>query len=453
MEQDQGLKKTMGLFTALSIVVGIVIGGGVFFKPEAIYTATNGAPGLGIVAWIIGGIITLCAGLTVAEAAASITETGGMMIYIREMWGEKLSFLTGWMQVVLYYPGTVAALAVMFSEQFCQMIGDDNLKAVIAIIMILIVTILNLLDAKFGSLVQSVSTACKVIPIVILIVFGFIKGTGTNPILSPMIGNGVSFGSAFGQVLIAVLFVYDGWINIGSIAGELKNPGKDLPKAIIGGISIVMALYIAINLAYLWVLPASELAKVPVPAALVADKIFGSIGGKIISVGILIAAFGSLNGYLLTGPRVVYALSKKGYLPFSEKLAKINKSGSPINAIILTAVIGGIYAATGEFNLISDLEIFTVWIFYVLTFIGIFKLRFTRPDMERPYKALGYPVIPGIAIAGGVFVLINQLFMAGLNSSLIAIGGILITLLGLPVHRHMVKKGEIKVKDEHKNVS
>lgn len=451
MEQDQGLKKTMGLFTALSIVVGIVIGGGVFFKPEAIYTATNGAPGLGIVAWIIGGIITLSAGLTVAEAAASITETGGMMIYIREMWGEKLSFLTGWMQVVLYYPGTVAALAVMFSEQFCQMIGDNSLRAVIAVMMIAIVTILNLLDAKFGSLVQSISTACKVVPIVILIVFGLIKGTGTNPILSPMLGNGVSFGVAFGQVLIATLFVYDGWINIGSIAGELKNPGKDLPKAIIGGISIVMALYIAINLAYLWVLPANELAKVSVPAALVADKIFGSMGGEIISIGILIAAFGSLNGYLLTGPRVVFALSKKGYLPFSKSLKKINQGGSPINAIILTAVIGAIYAATGQFNLISNLEIFTVWIFYVLTFIGIFKLRFTRPNMERPYKVLGYPVIPAIAIAGGIFVLINQLFMAGLNSSLIAIGGILITLLGLPVHRYMVKKE--KIKNEHKNAS
>ncbi|MDO4402928.1 MAG: amino acid permease, partial [Clostridiaceae bacterium] len=303
----------------------------------------------------------------------------------------------------------------------------------------------------FGSLVQSISTACKVVPIVILIVFGLIKGTGTNPILSPMLGNGVSFGVAFGQVLIATLFVYDGWINIGSIAGELKNPGKDLPKAIIGGISIVMALYIAINLAYLWVLPANELAKVSVPAALVADKIFGSMGGEIISIGILIAAFGSLNGYLLTGPRVVFALSKKGYLPFSKSLKKINQGGSPINAIILTAVIGAIYAATGEFNLISNLEIFTVWIFYVLTFIGIFKLRFTRPNMERPYKVLGYPVIPAIAIAGGIFVLINQLFMAGLNSSLIAIGGILITLLGLPVHRYMVKKE--KIKNEHKNVS
>ena len=310
---------------------------------------------------------------------------------------------------------------------------------------------MNLLDAKFGSLVQSISTACKVVPIVILIVFGLIKGTGTNPILSPMLGNGVSFGVAFGQVLIATLFVYDGWINIGSIAGELKNPGKDLPKAIIGGISIVMALYIAINLAYLWVLPANELAKVSVPAALVADKIFGSMGGEIISIGILIAAFGSLNGYLLTGPRVVFALSKKGYLPFSKSLKKINQGGSPINAIILTAVIGAIYAATGEFNLISNLEIFTVWIFYVLTFIGIFKLRFTRPNMERPYKVLGYPVIPAIAIAGGIFVLINQLFMAGLNSSLIAIGGILITLLGLPVHRYMVKKE--KIKNEHKNVS
>ncbi len=436
----QNLKKNIGLSAAISTVIGMVIGSGVFFKPQAIFASTHGAPGLGIIAWIVGGIITICAGLTAAEASAAITETGGMMIYIREMWGEKLSFLTGWMQTVLYYPGTIAALGIIFSEQACQLLGQPKLKLPIAVAIILFLAIINIISSKLGGSIQIIVMIFKIIPLALLIIFGFINGTGNNPILTPLIGNGLSFGSVLGEVLIATLFAYDGWINVGSLAGEMKNPGKDLPKAIIGGVSIVMAVYIAINIAFLWVLPASELANVSAPATLVATKIFGPIGGNIITIGILISVFGTLNGFLLTGSRVCYALSSKGNFPFSKILSKINSSGVPANSVIFSSTLGIIYALSGQFNLLSNLAIFTIWIFYIFTFVGVIKLRKTKPNMKRPYKVIGYPLIPIIAILGGLFVILNQLFMAGIYSSLTSIGGLIITLLGLPVYYYLKGK-------------
>lgn len=433
------LKKTLGFPAAFSTVLGMVIGSGVFFKPQAIYTATNGAPGLGIIAWILGGIITITAGLTAAEISAVIPKTGGMMVYIEEIYGNKLSFLTGWMQTVLFFPGTAAALAVIFAKQVAELLGynSDNMMILlpIAILTILFIALLNTMGSSLGGVIQTIATIGKLIPLVLIIIFGFIKGNG-NPILEPIVGNGVTVSGALGQVLIATLFAYDGWINVGTIAGEMKNPGRDLPRAIVGGLSVAMAVYIAINLAYLLVAPASELANATAPAALVATKIFGSIGGKIITVGILISVFGALNGYLLTGPRVPYALAKQGMLPGSQVFSKLNKGGVPANAIWLVAILASLYALSGRFNLLTDLTVFTVWVFYVFTFIGVIKLRKEKPDLLRPYKVPMYPIIPLIAIFGGLFVIINQLITA----TMIALGGILITLIGIPVYSYMSKK-------------
>ena len=325
------LKKTLGLSAALSTVVGMVIGGGVFFKPQAIYSATGGAPGLGMLAWVIAGFITIAAGLTAAEISAAIPKTGGMMVYIKEIYGDRLGFLTGWMQTVLFFPGTAAALAVIFAQQVAVLFGqsDQNMTVVlpIAIIVILFLAVLNTVGSKLGGTIQTIATICKLIPLAIIMIFGFILGGGDNSITTPLVAPGISVGTALGQVLIAALFAYDGWINVGAIAGEMKNPGKDLPKAIVGGLSMVMAVYLVINLAYLWVAPASELAQASAPAAVVATKIFGPMGGKFITVGILISVFGGLNGYLLTGPRIPYTLACEGKLPFSGKLAKLNKGG------------------------------------------------------------------------------------------------------------------------------
>ncbi len=431
---SQKLQKNLGLAAALSTVIGMVIGGGVFFKPQAVYTITGGAPGLGMLAWVIAGVMTIAAGLTAAEVSAAIPKTGGMMVYIEEIYGKKLGVLTGWMQSVLFFPATIAAVAVMFGSQSAILLGNDALVIPVTVGTILLISVLNTFGSKTSGMIQTISTIAKLVPLVLIILFGFIKGNGNNPITTPLVGDGLSPGSVIGQVLIAVLFAYDGWINVGTLAGEMKNPGKDLPRAIVGGLSLVMAVYITINLAYLWVLPANELANYASPASAVAEVIFGPMGGRIITIGILISVFGCINGYLLTGPRILFTLGQQKSLPGYRYIGALNKNGVPANATLVMGIISALYALSGQFNLLSDLSMFAVWSFYILTFLGVMKLRKTQPDLNRPYKVPLYPIIPIIAIAGGLFVVINQLFFAGLVNTLVSIGGVLITLIGLPLY-------------------
>ena len=437
MEKKQ-LQKNLGAAAALSTVVGMVIGGGVFFKPQAVYEITGGAPGLGMLAWVLAGIMTITAGLTAAEVSAAIPKTGGMMVYIEEIYGKKLGFLTGWMQSVLFFPATIAAISVMFGQQAAILLGNESLVIPMAVGVILLIGVLNTFGSKTSGAIQTVSTICKLIPLILIIVFGFIKGEGNNPVVQPLVAEGISPMGVIGQLLVAILFAYDGWINVGAIAGEMKDPGKDLPKAIIGGLSLVMAVYVVINLAYLWVLPADQLAQYASPASAVATELFGPIGGKIITIGILISVFGCINGYLLTGPRIIYTLGQQKSIPVS--FGKLNKNDVPANATLLMAVLAALYALSGQFNLLSDLSMFAVWSFYVLTFIGVMKLRKTHPNLNRPYKVPLYPIVPLIAIFSGLFVVLNQLFFAGAKSTMMSVGGVIVTLIGLPVYSYMTKK-------------
>ena len=432
---SQKLQKNLGLTAALSTVIGMVIGGGVFFKPQAVYTLTGGAPGLGMIAWVAAGILTITAGLTAAEVSAAIPKTGGMMVYIEEIYGKKLGALTGWMQCALFFPATIAALAVMFSEQTISLLGlSSGLLIPLAIATILLIAILNTLGSKTSGAIQTVSTIGKLVPLAIIIICGFFMGEGNNPIVTPITAEGISPMAVIGQVLIAILFAYDGWINVGALAGEMKNPGKDLPKAIVGGLAAVMAVYLIINVAYLWVLPADQLATFSNPAAAVATALFGPVGGKIVTGGILISVFGCANGYLLTGPRVLYTLGTQKSIPGYKTIGALNKNNVPANATLVMAVVGCLYAMSGQFNLLTDLSMFAIWSFYVLTFIGVIILRKKQPDLHRPYRVPMYPVIPCIAIAGGLFVVLNQLLFAGMTNTLISLGGVLVTLIGIPLY-------------------
>lgn len=435
MENNQ-LQKNLGLGAALSTLIGGVIGSGVFFKPQAIYTATGGAPGLGMLGWIVAALITIAAGLTVAELAVVIPKTGGMMMYIEEVYGKKIGFLSGWVQALLFYPGMIAALAVIFSEQFAVLSGMAALKVPLAIVLILLVAFLNSMGSKSGSIIQNISTICKLAVLVGLIILGFVLGEGNNTVITPMTGEGVNVASAFGQILLAIFFAFDGWMNVTALAGEMKNPGKDLPRAIVGGISVVAAVYLIINVSYLWVAPASELANSVSPASLVATRILGPAGAKVIGVGIMVSVFGATNAYLFTGSRVLYALAQSKHLPLSEKIGSLNKNQSPAFALLVLSLIAAVYALSGQFNLLTDLAMFSVWIFIVLSFLAVIKLRKTQPNLERSYKVPLYPIIPLVAIASGLFVLGSQLF----NAPLLACGSIAIMLLGLPVYSIYEKK-------------
>lgn len=442
---QQGLRKTIGFGAALSTVVGMLIGSGVFFKPQAIYSSTNGGPGLGLLAWLIGGLITIAAGLTAAEISSSITKSGGLMVYLEEIYGEKVGFLTGWMQLVLFVPAIIAALGIVFAQEAVNVMGlDSSYVITIAISLIIFLSLLNSLGAKFGGNIQTISTICKLFPLAIIIIFGFIKGDTSSQILTPFVGEDINVVNAISQVLIATLFAYDGWIYVGTLAGEMKNPSKHLPMAIVGGISVVMAVYLLINVAYLLVIPASQMApEGTAPATLVAQKLFGQSGAKVISIGILISVFGTLNGFILTGGRIPYIMACEKRIPFSNILSKLNSNGVPLNGIWLIVVLATLYSLTGQFNLLSDLAIFTIWIFYTMLFIGVIKLRKARPDMKRPYKVPMYPIIPIIATLGGVFVVISTLLSQPKN----AISGLIITLIGLPVYGYMKKKNLSRQKE------
>ena len=246
-----------------------------------------------------------------------------------------------------------------------------------------------------------------------------------------------------GQLIVAVLFAFEGWTSVGAIAGEMKKPARDLPIAIIGGVSIITGVYCIVNIAYLQVLPASELATLSAPASAVAIALFGDMGGRIVSVGIMISVFGACNGFIFSGSRVAYFLADKGSLPGSRRLARLNKNQVPPNSLILVGTIAAVLALTGQFNLLTDLAVFSSWTFYTLTFIGVMKYRKDRPDLQRTYRVPGYPVVPLIAIAGGIYIIINQLFLSGMRAWLMSVFSILLTLVGLPIY-YAVQRGKKK---------
>lgn len=431
------MKKNFGILTALTMVVGTVIGSGVFFKPQAVYSATGGAPGLGMIAWIITGLASIAAALTFAEIAILIPKTGGMVAYLSEVFGEKVGYLAGWMQMILALPAMSAGLAVIFADQVSLLTGR-NVSIPVAMVVIFLIVVLNCVSTSVGGGVQIIFTICKLVPLVLIMVFGFVKGSGTNPVFTPMVADGLKPVTVLGTLMVSILFAFEGWTNVGTIAGEMKNPGRDLPLAIVGGVSVITAVYFVVNLAYLWVLPAEELAATAAPATAVAKLIFGDMGGTLITVGIMISCFGTCNGFLMSGSRVTYAMALGGKIPGSKTLSKLNKAKSPANSIIFTGILSCLFALTGQYNLLTDLGVFSSWIFYTLTFVAVIVYRKQKPELERTYKVPLYPVVPILAIASGLFVVVNQLTTATKYS----LGSIALTLIGLPIYLIMDKKNK-----------
>ncbi|MBC2240115.1 APC family permease [Listeria booriae] len=436
--ENQKLRKEIGFFTALTVVMGTVIGSGVFFKPEAVYSAT-GTAGLGLLAWILGGVITICGGLTAAELSAAIPQTGGMMIYLQKTYGKLTAYLLGWAQTVIYFPANIAALSIIFATQVANLFQTSNdIIVPVAIAAAAFVMLMNFIGAKVAGSFQAITTICKLIPLILIIVFGLFHQGDVAFRLFPISVEEHPFLTSLGSGLVATMFAYDGWIHVGNIAGEMKNPKKDLPKAIVFGLTGVMLVYLLINIAYLFVMPAASLAATATPASDVANVIFGSIGGKLITIGILISVFGTINGYTMTGIRIPYAMALDNQLPFSNWFQKLGKKSSvPYNGGIIILIISVIMIFTGGFNQLTDMLIFVIWIFYTLTFIAVFVLRKREPKLKRPYKVPLYPVIPIIAICGGVFIVLNTLYTQPLNAGI----GLGLTLIGLPIYFYKKTKG------------
>lgn len=379
--KEENFQKNLGLFDAIAIVIGMVIGSGIFFKPAIVFK-NAGSPMLGILAWLVGGLITIASGLTVAEIAAAIPKTGGIFVYIKELYGEKFAFLLGWVQSIVYIPGSAAALSIILSIQITSFIPLTAIEQkVLAIVFIIFIMILNIISTKLVSKMQGIISIAKLIPIIAIIALGFIKGTAKWDILNISSSSTVS---GFGAALLGTLWAYDGWISVGNMAGELKNPKKDLPRSIIIGLGTTIVVYVLINLALINIMPMGAIITSEKPASDAAVVLLGSTGAKIISAGILISIFGALNGYLMTGVRIPLAMSQDRSIPFSKYFSKVHeKSGTPVNAFIFETVLACLYVLSGSFNVLTDLVMFILWLFFIMAVAGIFVLRTKFKHLDR----------------------------------------------------------------------
>lgn len=428
-------KKLITLFQAILIVVGVVIGSGVFFKPAKVFAAA-GAPGLGILAWVVGGVITIASALTVAELASAIPKTGGMFTYLRELYGEASAFLLGWVQTMVYYPGTMAALCIVFVTQATVFVPmSSTTQKIVAVVICIFLTIVNIISTELTAKLNVVFTIAKLIPIVAIILFGFIKGTVGD--YSPMVGP-TSTAAGFGAAILGTLWAYEGWVNVCNLGEELQNPSKNLPKAIVFGLSVIMLVYVALNIAIVNVMPMSAVAASPKAASDAAVVLFGPAGEAFISAGIMISIFGATNAFTMTGARVPYAMAKDKLLPFSNFFGKESKSGTPINALIFQAALCILYIISGSFDILTNLVVFVIWIFFTLAVFGVFVLRSKHKDLikEGQYKVPLYPVIPIVGMAGGLYILISTLLTDTKNAMI----GLVIALIGIPVYMYAKKQ-------------
>ncbi len=426
------LKRDLGFFPALSTVMGLVIGGGVFFKISSVTTAT-GSSSLTILVWLLAGFITINAGLTVAELASALPVAGGIYKYIEYIYGKVPAFLLAWAQSVIYYPAGISALSIIFATQVMNLLNlPSSWQIPIAIILAIFLYLVNLLGAKVGGSIQSISLIAKLVPIALIIIVGlFTPSTHAVSLFPINSGTHANFWSSLGGGLLATMFAFDGWMNVGNLAGEMKRPEKDLSRSIIVGLFLITLIYVSISFVFIKFLPFHLIPGNQNAASEAAIRIFGDIGGKIVTIGILISVFGSVNGYTMTGPRVSYVLGTDDEIVFPKFFGKLTKNSRvPANAGLIQTIIAIAMIFMGSFDYLTDMLVFVMWIFSMMMFIGVFILRRNEPELERPYKINFYPIPPLIALAGGAYIIISTL----IRQPGLAFMGIGITLLGLPVY-------------------
>ncbi|MBM7615450.1 APC family permease [Alkaliphilus hydrothermalis] len=430
-QETKSLKKEIGLADAVTMVVGVVIGSGIFFKSSSVFSNAS-TPLLGILAWILGGVVTIASALTITEIATAIPKTGGIFAYLKELYGEKWAFLFGWVQSIIYVPGVTAALSIVFVTQATFFIPLTEVQQkVLAIFMIFLIISINIISTKLGSKVQVVSTIAKLIPIIIIIGFGLINGNAGAVSAVAAAGKSTTGIAGFGAAILGTLWAYDGWVGVGNMAGELKNPGKDLPRSIILGLSMIIGIYVLINLAIINIIPVHQVMASGTPASDAAIVLFGNGGAALIAGGIMVSIFGAMNGYLMTGVRVPFAMAQDRLFPFANTLGQVNKKfETPLASFIMVGILAVLYVLSGSFEILTTLAMFVVWLFFIMTVSGIFILRKKFNHLPRTYKVPLYPVVPLVGIAGGIYIIASTLITDTSN----ALFGIVITMVGFPVY-------------------
>jgi APA family basic amino acid/polyamine antiporter len=433
------LKRDLGIFAALAIVVGTVIGSGIFRVPQAMILNV-GSVRMVFLVWVVGGMLSLAGALTYAELAAAMPGAGGEYVYLTEAYGPLWGFLYSWTQMWVAKSGSIATLATAFFEYTAHFVpqfelvwftaGPFSVKygQVFALVLILLLGGVNYLGVRIGGDVQVAVTALKIALIAFLILAGLLYAHPVSGPVSAPAPLPPAF-AGFIAALVGALWAYDGWNNVGMVASEVKNPQRNLPLALIGGTMGVIAIYMLANWAYFRVLSPAEVGAHKLVAAEMMQRIAGSAGASAVSIAAMISIFAALNGSILTGARVPYAAARDGL--FFRSAARVHPAfHTPGVSILMLSAWSAVLVLSGKYEELFDFVIFGSWILYGMATASVFVLRRTRPDLPRPYKTFGYPAVPLLFLAGAIVLEISTLWARPRES----IAGIVLILLGLPFY-------------------
>lgn len=428
------LVRSLGLWSSIGLVIGITIGGGIFRTPAGIAERVPD-PTWMLGVWVLGGLIVLCGALSFAELSASMPETGGMYVYLREGWGRPAGFLYGWAQLVLIRAAALGGISSVFGEYFLRVFGIDptlNPRAAdyLAAGAILFAGGTNIVGVRLGALFAGLSTIAKFGALALLVLAAFLMGGSAGGSATNLASNAAAIDAGvFGLALISVMWAYDGFADLTFASGEVKDPQRNLPRAIIIGTLMIIGIYLLANAAYLYINPIGVMAKSPLIAADTMGALFGRAGVSFVSVVVMISTFGSLMGSMLASPRIFFAMADDNLL--FEPIARVHpRWKTPYMAIGLACVLGVAMVMTQTFEQLTDTFVLAMWPFYALSVAAIYTLRKSQPQLDRPYKVVGYPVVPAIFIGAAIYLVINALMTQPLWTS-VTFG---VVLLGLPVY-------------------
>jgi APA family basic amino acid/polyamine antiporter len=442
------LIRGLSLTDSILLLAGGIIGSGIFLTAEDIASSTR-IPWLFLAVWIIGLAVTLLAAFAFAEMGAMYPDAGGQYVYIREAYGDFVAFLYGWMIFTVSVGGTIAALGAGFAEYmgavFPSLSHDRALMVLgpftltrghlVASASIVCLTLANIFGLRKGAVLQNIATWIKFLAIGAFVILGLGFGKGSWSHYSAAVSSPSAFPgiptllSGIGVALIAVFWAYDGWVYITWVAGEVKDPQRNLPRSLIWGLVLVGLLYIAINATYLYALPMKQISAEPAVAQAAAASMFGPTTGRWLALMIAISCFGAMAACIMSGARVYYAMAEDGV--FFRTLAKVNpRWHTPVASLVLQALWSIALALSGGYTQLFTFVMFMMVLSYALTVLAVFVLRRTRPDAERPYRCTGYPWLPALYILLSGAWIVNALMKRTLES-LVSIG---IVLLGIPFY-------------------
>ena len=406
------LSRRLGFWSSIGFVIGMTIGSGIFRTPAQIAERVPD-PLTMLAVWGLGGAVTLCGALSIAELAAALPEAGGLYVFLREGWGRGAAFVFTWSELVLIRAAGLSGIASVFGEYALRSLGyDPVLHAAAAdycaVAAIVIATLTNVRGVQIGALMTGATSAAKFGALALIAAMAVLFGSRTDASVAHFAaGQAPVQAGLFGLAFISVLWAYDGFADLSFLAGEVVNPQKTLPRAIIGGTLAIVAIYLTINAAYLYVLPIAQVARSPLIAADMMAALVGGTGASFVSIVVAISTFGAVNSDLLGAPRIFYAAAEDGL--FFKTLGRVHPTyRTPYVSIVFSALLGIVFVLTGTFEQIADTFVLAIWPFYGLAVAGLYRLR-RRSDLRRPYRVPGYPIVPAIFIAACIYLVVSAL--------------------------------------------